>query len=242
VRIDVMLTAEAVVPSAVAGGAVVVVDVLRASTTIVSALAHGCRAVVPVADADEARRRASVMAGEKPLLAGERRGETIAGFDLGNSPVELASERVRGRTVIMTTSNGTRALLAVREASAVAVAGLVNVGAAAAWALDQSRAVTVVCAGERGAVSLEDHVCAGLLVERLAGAGPATLGPGAQEAAVVGRRYGKDVVRLREDSPWARHLVRTGRGGDVDRCLSLDATTLVPVYRADVDEIVVGRR
>lgn len=237
-----MLTAEAVVPSAVAGGAVVVIDVLRASTSIVSALAHGCRAVVPVADADEARRRASAMAGEKPLLAGERRGETIAGFDLGNSPVDLASERVRDRTVIMTTSNGTRALLAVREASAVAVAGLVNLAAAAAWALGQRRAVTVVCAGERGAVSLEDHVCAGLLVERLAGAGPAaTLSPGAEAAAEVGRRYGKDVVRLREDSPWARHLVRTGRGGDVDRCLALDATTLVPVYRADVDAIVVGR-
>jgi 2-phosphosulfolactate phosphatase len=226
----------------VKGASVLVIDVLRASTTIVSALAHGCRALVPVADADEARRRARDYAGQAPLLAGERRGETIEGFDLGNSPIEVAGAHIRGRTLLLTTSNGTRALLAARRAAAIGVAALVNLTVAAAWAERQGLPVALACAGERGAVSLEDQVCAGLLAARLATSdSPLRLTATAREAARVAEPYGRALQRLREDSPWARHLIRTGRGRDVDACLSLDAATLVPVYRPDVDEIVAGR-
>jgi 2-phosphosulfolactate phosphatase len=243
VRVDVVLTAERLDPASVQGMSVLVIDVLRASTTIVSALAHGCRALVPVADADEARRRARAYAGETPLLAGERRGETIDGFDLGNSPIEVAGPRIRGRTVFLTTSNGTRALLAARGAAAVGVAGFVNLAAAAAWAAAQGLPVALACAGERGGVSLEDQVCAGMLATHLAGAvPPRVLTDAAREASRVAGRYGKDLGPLRADSPWARHLIRTGRGRDVDACLSRDTSTLVPVYRPDVDEIVAGRR
>jgi 2-phosphosulfolactate phosphatase len=105
---------------------------LRASTTIVSALAHGCRALIPVADPDEARRRARAAAGEPPLLAGERRGETLPGFDLGNSPIEVAGPHMRGRTVLLTTSNGTRALLAARRLGHRR-GGVRHLAAAAAW-------------------------------------------------------------------------------------------------------------
>src|SRR5262245_11041170 len=131
VRVDVVLTAERLTPAAVEGASVLVIDVLRASTTIVSALTHGCRALIPVGDAEEARRRAGATTGETPLLAGERRGETLPGFDLGNSPLEVAGPHIRGRVVVLTTSNGTRALLAARQASAIGVAGFVNLAAAA---------------------------------------------------------------------------------------------------------------
>jgi 2-phosphosulfolactate phosphatase len=242
VRIDVVLTAETVAAGGVAGTTVLVIDVLRASTTIVTALAHGCRALIPVADAVEARQRARTLDGSPPLLAGERRGETIPGFDLGNSPVEVADARLRGRTVLLTTSNGTRALLAARSAAAIGVAALINLAAAARWVGEQDRPVVLVCAGERGGVSLEDQVCAGLLVERLASTMPAVdLTRRAQTAVGVARRYGAAVGRLREDSPWARHLIRTGREADVDVCLALDTATLVPIYHPGVDEIVASR-
>lgn len=245
-RIDVALTAETVAPWSVVGAAVVVIDVLRASTTIIAALASGCRAVVPVRDVAEASRQAQGQRGGV-LRAGERRGEPIEGFDLGNSPVEVTPERVRGKTVIFTTSNGTRALLAARGAPAVAVGGLVNLEAAARWARDQRRDVTIICAGERGAVSLEDQVCAGLLVDRLATALPeALLTITARDASTTARPYRGDIARLRTDSPWARHLIRSGRGTDVDACLSVDTSSLVPVYLSStvspngVDEVVAG--
>jgi 2-phosphosulfolactate phosphatase len=241
VRLDVFPTTEAVEATALAGAAVLVVDVLRASTTIIAALANGSLAVIPVADPSEARRCAAALGPAGALLAGERRGEPIPGFDLGNSPLEMTAARVGGKTLILTTSNGTRALLAARPAAAIAVAAMVNLSAAAAWAVATERDVTVLCAGERGRLSLEDHVCAGLLVDRLARELPrASLSARALDAARAAAGFGKEVGRLAEASPWACHLRLCGRGGDVEACLGLDTATLAPVYRTDIDKITAG--
>jgi 2-phosphosulfolactate phosphatase len=238
--IDVVATAEGVAAAGLRDATVLVVDVLRASTTIITALGNGCEAVVPVRDPDDARRRAGAR---DVLLAGERRGEPIPGFDLGNSPVEVTGERVRGKTVVFTTSNGTRALLAARGARAIGVAALVNLSAAADWARRGGGDVVIVCAGERGTRSLEDLVCAGLLAERLAGGIPgAVLTDAASEAVALARRYGAEVGRLREDSSWARHLASSGRAHDVAACLVLDTTALVPVMVGGVDKVVRGPR
>ena len=242
-RIDVALTANAAGAMKLAGASVIVIDVLRASTSIITALINGCEAVVPVATAEEAHQRAAALPAGAVLIAGERRGEPLAGFDLGNSPLDFTVERVSGKTLIMTTSNGTQALLAARGAAAIGVAGLVNLSAAAAWAMAAERHIAILCAGERGARSLEDVVCAGLLVERMKTAEPGVqLGPAAAEAAATARPYAKDVARLRAASSWARHLVRSGRGADVDACLAIDTTTLVPVFLPDVDKVVSGPR
>jgi 2-phosphosulfolactate phosphatase len=177
------------------------------------------------------------------LVAGERQGEPIPGFDLSNSPVEFQSPRVRGMTVYFTTSNGTRTLLAARAAHAIGVAALVNVSAAAAWAADGGRDVAVLCAGSHGARSLEDWTCGGLLVERIAAAVPdAVLTDAARDARETGRRYAADIGRLRHDAPWARRLIAAGRAADVDACLRLDTTKLVPRYVANVDKIVADHR
>ncbi|MFI4946744.1 MAG: 2-phosphosulfolactate phosphatase, partial [Burkholderiales bacterium] len=95
-RVDVALLPAALVPATLGAATVLVIDVLRASTTIVTALTNGCRAVVPLDDPEEARRRAAATAGS--LIAGERRGEPLEGFDLGNSPLEFTREQVAGRT------------------------------------------------------------------------------------------------------------------------------------------------
>jgi 2-phosphosulfolactate phosphatase len=241
-RLDVALLPERLDREGLRMSTVLVVDVLRASTTMIAALGSGCAGIVPVADAIEARRRGQAM-GAAALIAGERKGQMIEGFDLGNSPLDVTPERVGAKTLIFTTSNGTRALLAVRGAPAVGVAAFVNLTAAAAWAHAEGRDVTVLCAGERGDVSLEDHVCAGLLIEALLRNEPtATVTEAARAALDVGRGYGKAVARLAQDSSWARHLAVSGRGADVTACLVLDTTTLVPVWAPDVDKVIVGSR
>jgi 2-phosphosulfolactate phosphatase len=229
-RVDVALTPDALDPGALPASTALVVDVLRASTTMITALGNGCAGIAPVADAGEALRSARAM-GAGALAAGERRGRMVEGFDLGNSPLEVTRERVADKVLVFTTSNGTRALLAVRSAAAVGVAAFVNVSAAVGWALAAGRDVTVVCAGERGKVSLEDKVCAGLLVDGLLRDEPgAQLTETARGAREVGRGYGKAIGRLALDSSWARHLALSGRGSDVAACLALDTTTLVPVW------------
>ena len=217
------------------GHTALVVDVLRATTTVVAACAAGCPAIVPVADPATALARAARFRRGEALLAGEQGGEPIAGFDLGNSPLEYVTERVAGRTVILTTTNGTAAMLLAQAAEAAAVAALVNVGAAAGWALARGRDVTVLCAGEEGTLALEDAVCAGLLVERIAAACPSIeLSDGATAARRLGGYYEARMDRLRLDARWARHLARRGRSADLDACLRLDATALVPVFDAGV--------
>jgi 2-phosphosulfolactate phosphatase len=240
VWVDVAVTPDGLDHAAVTTSRVLVIDVLRASTCIVTALANGCAGIVPVATPEEARLR--LVGQPDALVAGERRGEPLEGFDLGNSPLEFTRERIGGRIVIMTTSNGTRALLAARGAMAIGVAAFVNLGAAAAWALDRRHDVLLLCSGERGARSLEDHVCAGLLADRLLASEPAARATTvAQEAIALAAPYGKDVARLAEDSSWARHLASRGRALDVAACLSVDTSTLVPEYRPNVDKVVAAQ-
>ena len=223
-----------------AGRSAAVVDVLRATTTVVAACAAGCRQVIPVADPASALARARAF-GAEALVAGERNGEPIPGFDLGNSPLEYTAERVRGRTLILTTTNGTAAMLAAGAADAGAVAALTNVEAVARWALAQGRDFTILCSGEKGGFSLEDAVCAGLLVEGLAEAGAAL---DTSDAAVAARRVGEHyrsrLGRLLEDAAWARNLDRAGRRADIHVCLALSTSDEVPVFEAGA--IVPGHR
>ncbi|HZJ71041.1 MAG TPA: 2-phosphosulfolactate phosphatase, partial [Planctomycetota bacterium] len=215
-------------PSLGLGGRVaLVIDVLRASTSVVAACAAGCRQVIPVATAEAARESAARLG--DALLAGERGGDMIPGFDLGNSPLEFTPERVRGRSIVLTTTNGTAAMLAAAGAEAAAVAALTNVEAAARWAAAQERDVTLLCSGEAGRLSLEDAVCAGVLVDRLAAEAPID----ATDAAMIARRashyYARDLARLVEDSGWARKLTRAGREADLAACLAFTGIDMVPV-------------
>ena len=224
-QVDVALTPRDLAGRDLRGHCAVVIDVLRATTSMVTACEAGCSRIVPVDSPDNARGHAA----EGVLLAGEQGGEAIAGFHLGNSPRDFTPAAVRGRTIVLTTTNGTRALLAVSAAEAVGVAALVNVDAAAEWAAATHERVTVVCAGDRGELSLEDLVCAGLLVERLIGRAPGALVTDAALAArAAGEVYGKDLDRLREDSRWARRLAARGHAADVAVCFGIDVSTQVP--------------
>jgi 2-phosphosulfolactate phosphatase len=229
-RVHVALTPGEFPDLALEGRAALVVDVLRATSMVIAACDAGCARVIPVAGAAEARERARALAPEPVLLAGERGGEHIEGFDLGNSPLDCTPERVGGRSILLTTTNGTAAMLKASQAASVAIAALTNVAAAARWAGSQGRDLTVLCAGEKGGFSLEDAVCAGLLAEAIGrAAAGARLSDAAQAARALGVVYGARLDRLRHDSGWARHLEARRRGPDLDCCLRLDVSNLVPV-------------
>jgi 2-phosphosulfolactate phosphatase len=234
-RVHVALTPADFPGLALADRAAIVVDVLRATTTVVAACAAGCARIVPVADREAALAAAAHYPVGEVLLAGERGGRMIAGFHLGNSPLEFVAERVAGRTLIFTTTNGTEAMRHAGRAPVAAAAALVNVSAAARWAIEQDRDLTVLCAGERGAFSLEDAVCAGLLVERvLAEAAPVELTDAALAALRLGDYYRERLDHLALESEWARNLARQGRAADLEACLRPAMSPLVPVFEAGV--------
>src|SRR5262245_38314927 len=166
-EVSVYLLPELAPPERLAGGVAVVVDVLRATTSILHALSAGCVGVRPCLDVDEARGLAGRLEAGKVLLAGERGGRPLPGFDLGNSPRRFNGRTCRGVTVVLTTTNGTRALLRCAPAARTLVAAFVNYSAVCEQLKAESRPVHVVCAGTDGDVALEDSLLAGALVDFL---------------------------------------------------------------------------
>lgn len=153
-------------PKTLAGGTAVVVDVLRASTTIVHALEAGAHEVLPCLEINEARAMARRLGPGECLLAGERQGRPIEGFDLGNSPEEFTPERIGGRSIVFTTTNGTRAISAARSAERVLIGAFVNAQAVCNRLLGVEH-IHILCAGTNDQFSSDDTLLAGLLVERL---------------------------------------------------------------------------
>jgi 2-phosphosulfolactate phosphatase len=153
-------------PEDLAGGAAVVIDVLRASTTIAYALAAGAEEIVPCLEVADAWKLAKQFPEDEVILGGERDGVPIEGFQLGNSPDEYTPYRVGGKRIIFTTTNGTRAMLHARAADEVLIASLVNASAVAQRLFDREH-VHIICAGTDGNISQDDVLAAGMLVERL---------------------------------------------------------------------------
>ncbi len=155
-----------VAPEELAGATAVVIDVLRATTTILYALEAGAREVIPCLEIEDALRTAASLPRAQVVLGGERGGLPIDGFDLGNSPLEYDPPAVAGKTVVMTTTNGTRAMGQCRMAESVLIGGFVN-AAALADRLAARQRNALVCAGSDGDVTRDDVLFAGLMVERL---------------------------------------------------------------------------
>jgi 2-phosphosulfolactate phosphatase len=205
---------------------VVAIDVLRATTTAVTALVNGARAIRPVAEPEEGRAALAGFPVGEALLGGERYGKPLPGFDLGNSPAEYRPKVVRGKTVILSTTNGTRLLARCAGATEVLLGALVNAGAVAERVGTWEGDALLACAGRHGGFSLEDAVCAGLLVNRL-GAGW-RLGDGAAAALGLCGTYGRHPGRALWESPHGRYLTELGLGDDLADGAAVDRYRLVP--------------
>lgn len=209
---------------ALAGSVAVVIDALRATTTIAHALAAGCVGVRPCATIEEARAVARGLAPGRVLLAGERDGVPIAGFDAGNSPGEYTPDRCRDATLVMTTSNGTRAILHTAAADLVVLACFENLGAVCELLAAQGRPIVVVCAGDKGEVALEDVLVAGGIVARL---GCDTDDAG-QVALAAFERHRDDLIGALWASAGGVRLRSLGYDDDIRVAARLDTLKAVP--------------
>jgi 2-phosphosulfolactate phosphatase len=204
-------------PGALRSGVAVVIDVLRATTVMVHALAAGCDAVIPCLEIDEARAIAARLPRGSTLLAGERKGLPIDGFDLGNSPGSFTPEVCAGKTVVMTTTNGTRALLACLDAERILVAAFPNFATTSQALHLELRPVHLVCAGTDGRISYEDSLLAGAFAQHFKDLGGRLLN---DQAEIVAGLWAKveDAIWFKANdpatapNPLARY-VRRGRGG-----------------------------
>jgi len=256
VKVFVHLLPSLIPPGSLRGAVAVVVDVLRATTVMVHALAAGCEGVIPCAEIEEAKATAAGLPPGSSLLAGERQGLPIPGFDLGNSPGEFIPEVCDGKTVVMTTTNGTRAILASLEAERVYVASFANLRATSneisvqVLKKDHGCPVHIVCAGTEGFISLEDSLLAGALT--------AWVSALSVEEYPEGKRLGNDAAfmvlsqwleaeRYLKSRPLWR-LLSLGRGGqnvegiglpgDIKAAARVDSVDLVAELCRDPLQIV----
>jgi 2-phosphosulfolactate phosphatase len=234
-KIDVYFTPLGLKEDDLAGRGVVVIDVLRATTTIVTALANGAKAVVPAASSEEAVRLTANLEKNGILLAGERKSLKIEGFQLGNSPREMTPEVVAGKTIFLSTTNGTPALVAAQAGAPVLVGGAVNFTALAerARALFTERGdLVIICAGREKQFALEDAYTAGRLIKAVKKGVPPkklTLNDAAQVSLDLAAQQGgwQDALGA---SDAARQLGEAGLGDDVKFCANPDRLSIVPVY------------
>jgi 2-phosphosulfolactate phosphatase len=218
---------------------VVVIDVLRATSTVVEALSNGAKAVFPVATAEGAARIAAGIGRDSVLLCGERRGLPIDGFDLGNAPPEFDRDRVEGASLVMTTTNGTQAFLAVAEArggadgpGAILAGAFLNLAAISEVVAGGGRDTAIVCAGREGRYALEDALCAGALVQELERSGAALeLNDGARAARSMAVALDGGWMGAIRETAAARRLMEIGRAEDVEFCTRLNRTSVVPRFR-----------
>ncbi len=233
-KLDVCFSPELLPLYDLRGRVAVVVDILRASSTIVTALAAGVTHVFPVAGLDEC---AALGRTTGCLTAAERDGLAAPGFDLGNSPFGFLdpARPVRGRALALSTTNGTQALRRALGAEAVVIGAFLNLAAVAAFAMRQRRDVLVVCAGWKGQFCLEDSVFGGALAARLAPHGFDVRGSDAALAALhLWEQAAADPTAYLLQSAHVRRLNSLEASGDFDFCMKIDAyPDVLPQWRDD---------
>lgn len=207
------------------GKIVVVIDVFRASSAICTAIEYGVKEIIPVMEIEEAMEYKR----NGFITAAERKGEIVEGFEFGNSPYAFMDEALRDKTVVLTTSNCTRAILQAENAKQVLIGSFINITALTDYLLSCEEDVLLLCAGWKNRYNLEDSVVAGAMVERLVPA----LFPDCDAAIASLHLYqqGKDNLRkYLSNSSHSRRLKHLEIDDDIDFCLKADMGTAIPIF------------
>lgn len=214
------------------GRQVVVIDVLRSCSSIATALRNGAAKVIPVETVEEAKRLAETLDRKSRLLCGEQDGRKVSGFDLGNSPREYTRERVEGATLVFASTNASPLMTATLVGREQVLLAYVNLGAVAEAVRGDGRNLAIVCAGRRGAFSMEDTACAGALIRRLTDGGAAPeLNDAAGFALAFERDYGASPEAVLRRSDHGRYLISLGFEEDLPVCGAVDSVPVVPRLR-----------
>lgn len=215
---------------------VVVLDVLRATSTMVTAVTNGAIKVIPVVEVDDAVAVMRTLDRKEALIAGERNALPLPGFDLGNSPLEFTRERVRGKTVVISTTNGTSALQAVKNANRVLVGALINKTAVARAILSYGEDVCIVCAGTGGKFSADDIYGAGAIIASLRELGENVECNDLGYTAELLYNAERGRMNLISRTHHYKVLMELGLEADIQYCFSEDVTDCVPLYAAGLIE------
>lgn len=204
---------------------VVVIDVLRATSAMCTAFEFGVDKMIPVATLEEAMDYKK----QGYLVGAERNGIAIEGFDFGNSPYSYMTEKTKGQTVVISTTNGTQAIEAARNAYQVVIGAFTNITALCNWLQTQNKNVLLLCSGWKNRLNLEDTVFAGAVSERLINSNLFHTGDAALAALFLYQQTQQSQVKFFHNSSHSKRLAAMGLKKDIKYCFTLDKTTIIPV-------------
>jgi 2-phosphosulfolactate phosphatase len=210
-------------------GIVVVIDVLRATSAMVAAFENGVDRIIPVSTVEEARQ---YIGRPGYIAAAERDGEIVEGFSFGNSPLAYVGQDLRGKTIVMTTTNGTKAINLARDAKQLVIGSFLNLTALADWLEQQNENVLLLCSGWKDKFNLEDSVFAGALMDRMLAKGKF----GMEEDSSIAAQYMFHAARdnfmgILKAAPRRRRIEQLKLLSDVKYCLTPDQSRIIPVLR-----------
>ena len=213
------------------GKTTVVIDVLRATSVILKALDSKAKEVIPVGSIDFAMKISVNSHGGQTLLCGERNTQMIEGFDLGNSPSEYTEERVGGKSIILFTTNGSKAIVKAKYSDKVFIASFNNLSTIADHLIKLNNDVEIISSGASGIFCLEDTICAGALVKLIMEKKPDIKLTDATNASLtLNEKYGKDIKLMLENCEHGKILKTNDFESDLDFCSTVDNIPLIPYF------------
>jgi len=227
-QIELCLSPEMLHLFSLKGKTVVVIDILRATSCMTTAFAHGIKEIIPVKELEECR----VLQSKGYLAAAERGGEKVEGFELDNSPFSYMNPELNGQTIAMTTTNGTKAIKESADASEIVIGSFLNISALSQYLIQKNEDIFVLCAGWKGEVSMEDTLFGGALVGRLKDHFQAA-NDAARLANSVYREAEVNILRYMRDCSHFQRLTRLGLEKDIEFCFSQDIYEVIPYIVGD---------
>ncbi len=210
---------------------VIIVDVLRSSTTIVQALNNGARIIIPVPSIESAVKISGSAFGNMVLRCGERNGKMIEGFNLGNSPLEYKEDVVKGKTIIFYSTNGSPTINKSRYAKNLLIAGFVNVSAVAEFVANLNEDFYVICAGNQNSFCIEDVACAGMLLSKVENISGKKLeyNDASNAAYLLYKIHNRSILKLLRQSDHGKYLTEIGFREDLKVCAAVDSIPKIPI-------------
>ena len=242
-KINVILSQTQVDELYFSGKTTVVIDILRATSTIVEALNNGAKEVIPVSSFEFAMKASGSFFGGNIILGGERNTKKIEGFALGNSPLEYTQKTVQGKTIILYTTNGTKAVVKAKFSETLVLCAFTNLSAVANFLFNSEKDVEILCAGKNGGFCIEDTICAGMLISEVLKMGKQTvLNDAAKVSVFLSKSYNNDLVKILTECEHGKLLVENGFEKDIDHCSKVGSIDLVPIFREGTIKVYSGVR
>jgi len=242
-KINVLLSPISVDELYFTGKTTVVIDILRATTTIISALGNGAKEIIPVATVEFAVKVSGGMFGGQTLLGGERNTKKIEGFALGNSPLEYSEDIISGKSIILYTTNGTKAIVKAKFSGELFICAFSNISALAKHLVKLNKDVEILCASRLNNFSMEDTVCAGKLITEIVKLNNDTVLTDSALASIsLSKSFGKSLFKMLKETEHGRLLIENGYEEDLKFCSKLNTTDSIPYFSGNVIKLITNNK